>query len=63
MVEKALQALTLISVVVAWVSYAGLILRPNRREAPTWVVWGLLVGMVGMVGSAIFLLAAKLLRL
>jgi tetrahydromethanopterin S-methyltransferase subunit E len=41
------------------VSYFGLLLRPNPHEAPTWVAWGLVVGAIGMAGSALALWIAK----
>jgi tetrahydromethanopterin S-methyltransferase subunit E len=59
MVELVIGAVAAVSTTLLVVSYFGLILRDDPYEAPTWVAWGLVVGAIGMAGSALALWIAK----
>jgi hypothetical protein len=51
--DIVLQAIIIAGGVLLGVSWLGLLFRPNPREAPTWVVWGLFSGLVLSLGGVI----------
>jgi hypothetical protein len=62
MAELVIGAVAITAVSLTIVSYFGLLFRPDPREAPTWVVVGLIAGVLGMAGAAIALWVAKFIR-
>jgi inhibitor of KinA sporulation pathway (predicted exonuclease) len=59
--EKVMLPLVVLGCATVLVSYFGLLFRHNPKEAPTWTVWGLLLGMLMLLATMLTALVSKLL--
>jgi cyanate permease len=57
--EKMMLPFVLLGCVTVLVSYFGLLFRPNHKEAPTWTVWGLLLGMLMLLVTMLIAIMSK----